>query len=88
MQIEVEEGQGSYTEEVKQVRQANPEAVFYAGYEIEAPYLRYELVEAGLDMPMLGSDGVFLAASIDEAAGTAEGMYVSAFAPSPALYRG
>ncbi len=83
VQIEVEEGQGSYTAEVNQVRQANPDAVFYAGYEIEAPYLRYELIEAGLDMPMLGSDGVFLAASIDEAAGTAEGMYVSAFAPSP-----
>jgi branched-chain amino acid transport system substrate-binding protein len=83
VQIEVEEGQSSYTQEVKQVQDANPDAVFYAGYEIEAPYLRYELVEAGLDIPMLGSDGVFLAASIDEAAGSAEGMYVSAFAPSP-----
>ena len=83
LQIEVEEGQGSYTQEVQQVQDANPEAVFYAGYEIEAPYLRYELIQAGIDMPMLGSDGVFLAASIDEAAGTAEGMYVSAFAPSP-----
>lgn len=83
VQIEVEEGQGSYPSEVNQVQAANPDAVFYAGYEIEAPYLRYELIEAGLDIPMLGSDGVFLAASIDEAAGSAEGMYVSAFAPSP-----
>jgi branched-chain amino acid transport system substrate-binding protein len=83
VQIEVEEGQGSYTEEVKKIQNAKPDAVFYAGYEIEAPYLRYELVEAGLDIPMLNSDGVFLAASIDEAAGSAEGMYVSAFAPSP-----
>jgi branched-chain amino acid transport system substrate-binding protein len=32
---------------------------------------------------MLASDGAFLGATIDEAAGTAEGMYVSAFAPSP-----
>ncbi len=32
---------------------------------------------------MLCSDGAFLAATIDEADGTAEGMYVSAFAPSP-----
>ena len=32
---------------------------------------------------MLASDGAFLAATIDEAAGAAEGMYVSAFAPSP-----
>jgi branched-chain amino acid transport system substrate-binding protein len=32
---------------------------------------------------MLASDGAFLSATIDEAAGAAEGMYVSAFAPSP-----
>ena len=31
----------------------------------------------------LGSDGTFLSATIDEAGGTAEGMYLSAFAPSP-----
>ena len=42
VQIEVEEGQGSYTEEVKQIQNAKPDAVFYAGYEIEAPYLRYD----------------------------------------------
>jgi branched-chain amino acid transport system substrate-binding protein len=62
---------------------AEPDAVFYAGYEIEAPYLRMALVEAGVEAPMLASDGAFLGATIDEAAGTAEGMYVSAFAPSP-----
>ena len=59
------------------------QAIFYAGYEIEAPYLRAALVEAGVDVPMLASDGAFLAATIDEANGTAEGMYVNAFAPSP-----
>jgi len=61
-------------------------AVLYndAGYEIEAPYLRAEIVEAGITVPMLASDGAFLAATIDEANGTAEGMYVSGFAPSPA----
>jgi branched-chain amino acid transport system substrate-binding protein len=83
VQIEVAEGQGAYGEEVSQIQAAAPDAIFYAGYEIEAPYLRYELVQAGIEAPMLCSDGVFLAASIDEAAGTAEGMYVSAFAPSP-----
>ncbi len=36
-----------------------------------------------IDIPMLASDGAFLAATIDESNGTAEGMYVSAFAPSP-----
>ena len=81
--LEVEEGQSRFPAEVAAVRGANPDAIFYAGYEIEAPYLRAELVEAGIDAPMLASDGAFLAATIDESNGTAEGMYVSAFAPSP-----
>jgi branched-chain amino acid transport system substrate-binding protein len=68
---------------VAQVKDAAPDAIFYAGYEIEAPYLRAALVEAGVATPMLASDGAFLAATIDESNGAAEGMYVSAFAPSP-----
>ncbi|MEZ4866672.1 MAG: branched-chain amino acid ABC transporter substrate-binding protein [Caldilineaceae bacterium] len=81
--LEVQEGQSRYTDEVAQIKNSNADAIFYAGYEIEAPYLRAELVEAGVTLPMLASDGAFLAATIDEANGTAEGMYVSAFAPSP-----
>lgn len=81
--LEVTEGQSRYVDEVAQIQAANADAIFYAGYEIEAPYLRAELTEAGVDIPMLASDGAFLAATIDEANGTAEGMYVSAFAPSP-----
>ncbi len=83
LRLEVAEGQSQYEEEVARIRQASPDAVFYAGYEIEAPYLRSALVATGLDLPMLASDGAFLAATIDEALGAAEGMYVSAFAPSP-----
>ena len=83
VQIEVEEGQSTYTDEIERIRAANPDAIFYAGYEIEAPYLRAGLVEAGIDLPMLASDGAFLAAIIDESNGAAEGMYVNAFAPSP-----
>lgn len=82
-QIEVAEGQSRYPQEVAQIQGANADAIFYAGYEIEAPYLRAELVEAGVTLPMLASDGAFLAATIDESNGAAEGMYVSAFAPSP-----
>lgn len=81
--LEVTEGQGRYVEEVAQIQAAAVDAIFYAGYEIEAPYLRAELAETGIDLPMVASDGAFLAATIDEANGTAEGMYVSAFAPSP-----
>jgi len=84
LKLEVAEGQSRYEGEVAQISTAKPDAVFYAGYEIEAPYLRMALVGAGVDVPMLASDGAFLGATIDEAAGTAEGMYVSAFAPSPA----
>jgi len=82
-QIEVEEGQGTYDQEIPQIQAANPDAIFYAGYEIEAPFLRYDLIKAGLNVPLLASDGAFLSATIDDADGTAEGMYVSAFAPSP-----
>jgi branched-chain amino acid transport system substrate-binding protein len=83
LQVAVE--QSTFEKEVPQIRDANPDAVFYAGYEIEAPYLRLSLVENGLgDLPFLASDGAFLSATIDEAGAAAEGMYVSAFGPSPA----
>lgn len=81
--LQVKEGQEQYEAEVAQIKKAQPEAIFYGGYEIEAPYLRLALVEADIQVPFLASDGAFLAATIDEAAGVAEGMYVSAFAPSP-----
>ncbi len=83
LSLQVGEGQDQYGKEVTQIEKAQPDAIFYAGYEIEAPYLRQDLVEAGVQVPFLASDGAFLSATIDEAAGTAEGMYVSAFAPSP-----
>jgi branched-chain amino acid transport system substrate-binding protein len=81
--IQVKEGQDDYAAEIPQIRAAGPDAIFYAGYEIECPYLRYALDQAGLQLPFLASDGCFLAATIDESNGTAEGMYVSSFAPSP-----
>lgn len=82
LQVAVE--QSTFEEEIPQIRDAAPDAVFYAGYEIEAPYLRLELVENGLgDLPFLASDGAFLSATIDEAGAAAEGIYVSAFGPSP-----
>jgi branched-chain amino acid transport system substrate-binding protein len=81
--LQVAEGQDAYEQQVEQLRQAAPDAIFYAGYEIEAPFLRFALVAAGLDVPLLASDGAFLSPTIDDAEGTAEGMYVSGFAPSP-----
>lgn len=83
--LQVQEGQDRYETEVAQVQQAAPDAIFYAGYEIEAPYLVAFLRRAGVTAPVLASDGAFLSATIDEAGGAAEGMYVSAFAPSPRM---
>lgn len=82
-QIQVAVEQSDYSAEVPQVVQASPDAVFYAGYEVECPYLRYALTQAGVSVPFLASDGCFLSATIDESNETAEGMYVSAFGPSP-----
>ncbi len=81
--IQVAVEQSTFPDEIPQIQAANPDAIFYGGYEVEAPYLRLELVEAGLDIPFLASDGAFLAATIDEAGTAAEGIYVSAFGPSP-----
>jgi branched-chain amino acid transport system substrate-binding protein len=81
LQVAVE--QSTFVAEIPQIAAAQPDAVFYGGYEVEAPYFRLELVEAGLDIPFLASDGAFLAATIDEAGSAAEGIYVSAFGPSP-----
>lgn len=82
LQVAVE--QSTFAQELEQIKAAQPDAVFYGGYEVEAPYLVAELKEAGVDVDFLASDGAFLSATIDEAAGAAEGIYVSSFAPSPA----
>ena len=81
LQVGVE--QSTFPEEIPQIAAAQPDAIFYGGYEVEAPFLRLELAEAGLDLPFLASDGAFLAATIDDAGSAAEGMYVSAFGPRP-----
>lgn len=83
LQLEFPEGQRQFSKEVAAVQAGAVDAIFFAGYETEAPNLRAELVEAGITLPMLASDGAFLATTIDESNGTAEGMYVSGFAPSP-----
>ena len=82
--LQVAEAQNRFLEEVAQIKNTQADAIFYAGYEIEAAYLRADIVEAGITLPMLASDGAFLASTIDQSNGTAEGMYFSAFAPSPA----
>jgi branched-chain amino acid transport system substrate-binding protein len=83
LNLQVAEAQNRFPDEVAKIKSTSADAIFYAGYEIEAAYLRADIVEAGITLPMLASDGAFLASTIDESNGTAEGMYFSAFAPSP-----
>jgi branched-chain amino acid transport system substrate-binding protein len=83
LELQVKEGQSTFTVEIPKVKSAAPDAIFYAGYEIETPYLREALVNNEIKVPMIASDGAFLSVTIDESNGTAEGMYVSSFAPSP-----
>src|SRR5512137_2916520 len=75
--IQVKVEQSEYITEVQQIKAAAPDAIFYAGYEVETPYLRNALVKAGVKAPFMASDGAFLSATIDESDGTAEGMYIS-----------
>lgn len=81
-----------YAEAVRQAVASGPDAIFYAGYEIECPYLRYDLAQVGAQgIPFLASDGCFLSAAIEsddslhaaEFAAATEGMYVSGFGPEP-----
>jgi branched-chain amino acid transport system substrate-binding protein len=81
-----------YVQEANQVVNAAPDAIFYAGYEIECPYLRFDLAQLDAqEIPFLASDGCFLSAAIEsddslhaaEFAAATEGMYVSGFGPEP-----
>lgn len=81
-----------YADELGQVVSAAPDAIFYAGYEIECPYLRFDLVQLGAgETDFLASDGCFLSAAIEsddslhaaEFAAATERMYVSGFGPEP-----
>jgi branched-chain amino acid transport system substrate-binding protein len=82
VQVKVE--QNRFTTEVAKVSTAGVDAIYYAGYEVECPYLRADLRDAGLSkLTFMASDGCFLSATIDNSDGAAEGMYVTGFAPSP-----
>jgi branched-chain amino acid transport system substrate-binding protein len=83
LNLQVKVSQSTYITEVQKIKSAAPDAVFYAGYEVETPYLRKQLVDAGVKVPFMASDGAFLSPTIDEAEGAAEGIYLSNFAPEP-----
>ena len=76
--------QNRFGDEVKKIAASGVDSIYYAGYEVECPYLRADLRDAGLSkLTFMASDGCFLGATIDNSDGAAEGMYVTSFAPSP-----
>jgi branched-chain amino acid transport system substrate-binding protein len=84
LSVQVKVEQNRFADEVVKIKAAGVDAIYYAGYEVECPYLRADLRDAGLsNLTFMASDGCFLAATIDNADGAAEGMYVTGFAPSP-----
>ncbi len=84
LSVQVKVEQNRFPNEVAKIKAAGVDAIYYAGYEVECPYLRADLRDAGLDkLTFEASDGCFLAAAIDNSDGAAEGMYVTSFAPSP-----
>jgi len=84
LSVQVKVEQNRFPNEVAKIKAAGVDAIYYAGYEVECPYLRADLRDAGLDkLTFMAADGCFLAATIDNSDGAAEGMYVTGFAPSP-----
>ena len=83
LSLKIKEGQSEFPTEIPQIKNSGADAVFYAGYEIDTPYLRDSLVTSGVTVPMVASDGAFLSTTIDEAGDSANGLYVTSFAPSP-----
>ncbi len=81
--IEIEEAAVSYADVIPAISDANPDAIFLAGYETEGYVLLPELREAGIDVTFMASDGCFLYEFIDGSGPAAEGAYVSAITPDP-----
>lgn len=81
--FEVEEGERDFSHLAIQIREAEAKAVYFAGPASEAYSLVSSLKAAKLSVPMLASDGAFLASFTDGADGSPDGLYVSALARSP-----
>jgi len=79
--IGIEEGAEMYSHIIAPVRDAEPDAVFLAGYETEGYVVLPELREAGITAPFMASDGCFVYDFVDGSGAWAEGAYVSAITP-------
>jgi branched-chain amino acid transport system substrate-binding protein len=73
----------SFAKEVAKAKEANPDAIFFAGDYPDGIVLVRELRQAGITAPVVASDANFVDYFIDELGNYAEGAYVSAISPDP-----
>lgn len=81
--VGIEEAADTHGPAIPQIKAANPDAVFLAGYETEGYVLLPELREADVEATFMASDGCFLYEFIDGSGRWAEGIYVSGITPDP-----
>lgn len=83
VRVEVEEGQRDFSEVALRIGEVGADAIYFAGSASEALSMYTSLRAEKLYLPVLAGDGAFLSSVIDREAGSSEGLYVSALAPSP-----
>jgi branched-chain amino acid transport system substrate-binding protein len=83
--VKIPEAQTTYAKFIAQIKNANPDVVFLAGYETEGMILLPELRDAGIAAKFICSDGCFNSTYVDEAAPASEGTYVGAISPDPKI---
>jgi branched-chain amino acid transport system substrate-binding protein len=83
--VKIPEAQTTYAKFIPQIKSANPDVVFLAGYETEGMVLLPEIRDAGINAKFICSDGCFNSTYVDEAAPASEGTYVGAISPDPKI---
>jgi branched-chain amino acid transport system substrate-binding protein len=83
--VKIPEAQTTYAKFIAQIKNANPDVVFLAGYETEGMVLLPELRDAGITAKFICSDGCFNSTYVDEAAPASEATYVGAISPDPKI---
>jgi branched-chain amino acid transport system substrate-binding protein len=83
--VKIPEAQTTYAKFIPQIKNANPDVVFLAGYETEGMVLLPEMRDAGITAKFICSDGCFNSTYVDEAAPASEGTYVGAISPDPKI---
>ncbi|MBI5302272.1 MAG: branched-chain amino acid ABC transporter substrate-binding protein [Chloroflexi bacterium] len=83
--VKIPEAQTTYAKFIPQIKNAQPDVVFLAGYETEGMVLLPELRDAGINAKFICSDGCFNSTYVDEAAPASEGTYVGAISPDPKI---